>query len=67
MTDSTPKPSDLHALPDPTDPRATAEAILFEIRRVIVGQDAMLERVLVGLLSRRPPPPRRRARAWPRR
>jgi MoxR-like ATPase len=42
---------DLHALPDPTDPRATAEAILFEIRRVIVGQDAMLERVLVGLLS----------------
>ena len=41
----------LHALPDPTDRRATAEAILFEIRRVIVGQDAMLERVLVGLLS----------------
>ena len=41
----------LRALPDPTDPRATAEAILFEIRRVIVGQDAMLERVLVGLLS----------------
>ena len=46
-----PKPSDLRALPDPSDPRATAEAILFEIRRVIVGQDAMLERVLVGLLS----------------
>ena len=42
---------DLRALPDPSDPRATAEAILFEIRRVIVGQDAMLERVLVGLLS----------------
>ena len=41
----------LHALPDPSDPRATAEAILFEIRRIIVGQDAMLERVLVGLLS----------------
>ena len=55
MTDSTqtPRPTaaDLHALPDPTDPRATAEAILFEIRRVIVGQDQMLERVLVGLLS----------------
>ena len=43
--------ADLRALPDPGDPRATAEAILFEIRRVIVGQDQMLERVLVGLLS----------------
>jgi MoxR-like ATPase len=51
MTEVTPKPSDLRALPDPSDPRATAEAILFEIRRVIVGQDAMLERILVGLLS----------------
>ena len=51
MTEATPKPSDLRALPDPSDPRATAEAILFEIRRVIVGQDAMLERILVGLLS----------------
>ena len=51
MTEATPKPSDLRALPDPADPRATAEAILFEIRRVIVGQDAMLERILVGLLS----------------
>jgi MoxR-like ATPase len=52
MTDSSrPAAADLHALPDPTDPRATAEAILFEIRRVIVGQDAMLERILVGLLS----------------
>ncbi len=55
MTDSSPtvKPSqnDLRALPDPADPRATAEAIMFEIRRVIVGQDEMLERILVGLLS----------------
>jgi MoxR-like ATPase len=33
------------------DPRTAAEAVLFEIRRVIVGQDAMLERVLVALLS----------------
>src|SRR6187402_2321645 len=33
------------------DPRLTAEAVLFEIRRVIVGQDQMLERVLVALLS----------------
>jgi MoxR-like ATPase len=35
----------------PDDPRSAAEAVLFEIRRVIVGQDAMLERVLVALLS----------------
>src|SRR5687768_11933810 len=33
------------------DARATTEALLFEIRRVIVGQDAMLERVLVALLA----------------
>src|SRR6188472_3160895 len=36
---------------DMLDPRLTAEAVLFEIRRVIVGQDQMLERVLVALLS----------------
>src|SRR5512141_914463 len=42
---------ELRALPDANDPRATSEAILFEVRRVIVGQDAMLERILVGLLS----------------
>ena len=52
MTEPTTEPRrDLRALPDPEDPRATAEAILFEVRRVIVGQDHMLERVLVGLLS----------------
>ena len=44
------------------DPRTAAEAVLFEIRRVIVGQDAMLERVLVALLAGRPPAPRGRAR-----
>ena len=33
--------------PEPsTDARTTSEAVLYEIRRVIVGQDAMLERVL---------------------
>ena len=36
---------------DNLDPRLTAEAVLFEIRRVIVGQDQMLERVLVALLA----------------
>jgi MoxR-like ATPase len=35
----------------PVDARETAEAVLYEIRRIIVGQDAMLERVLVALLS----------------
>jgi MoxR-like ATPase len=33
------------------DGRTLSEAVLFEIRRVIVGQDAMLERVLVALLA----------------
>ena len=42
---------DLHAVPDTSDARAISESILFEVRRVIVGQDAMLERILVGLLS----------------
>ncbi|HEU4573062.1 MAG TPA: AAA family ATPase [Candidatus Limnocylindrales bacterium] len=36
---------------EPLDARTTAEAVLFEIRRVIVGQDTMLERVLVALLA----------------
>src|SRR6476469_6436586 len=47
MTQTTPS-ENLRALPDPADARATTEAILFEVRRVIVGQDAMLERILVG-------------------
>ena len=50
MTQTTPSET-LRALPDPADARATTEAILFEVRRVIVGQDAMLERILVGLLA----------------
>src|SRR6187397_1950862 len=41
----------LDPVSDPTDGRTTSEAVLFEIRRVIVGQDAMLERVLVALLA----------------
>ena len=36
---------------DVSDARATLEAAMFEIKRVIVGQEAMLERVLVALLS----------------
>ena len=46
-----PPPPAPHAVPDPADPRTAAEAVLYEIRRVIVGQDAMLERVLVALLA----------------
>jgi MoxR-like ATPase len=48
MTDPTRGPQ---PLPDHVDARATSEAVLFEIRRIIVGQDALLERVLVALLS----------------
>jgi MoxR-like ATPase len=33
------------------EPRDVLESTLFEIKRVIIGQDAMLERVLVALLS----------------
>ena len=50
-TDPAPDRRDLRSLPDPADPRAVGEAVLFEVRRVIVGQDAMLERILVGLIA----------------
>ena len=36
---------------DPANPSAALEAALFEIKRVIVSQEGMLERVLVALLS----------------
>src|SRR5882672_12723798 len=40
---------------DPTsmqeEPRAALQEALYEIKRVIVGQDAMLERLLVSLLA----------------
>jgi len=48
VSDSTREPTPLS---DHADARTTSEAVLFEIRRVIVGQDAMLERVLVALLA----------------
>jgi len=41
-------------MPDLTagdDPRDALEGALYEIKRVIIGQDAMLERVLVALLT----------------
>jgi MoxR-like ATPase len=33
------------------EPREALESALFEIKRIIIGQDAMLERVMVALLS----------------
>ncbi len=38
-------------VPQPAEVKERLEAALFEIRRVIAGQDAMLERVLVCLLA----------------
>ena len=37
---------------DPTDPDLTLEHVLFEVKKVIVGQDALLERMIVALLAR---------------
>ena len=37
--------------PDHADARQALEAVLFEVRRVIVGQDGLLERLLVALLA----------------
>jgi len=39
------------AVPSPAEAKERLEQALFEIRRVIAGQDAMLERVLVCLLA----------------
>ena len=47
MDDTTPT----LVLPDARSAQETVERALFEIRRVIAGQDQMLERVLVCLLS----------------
>src|ERR1700759_490641 len=53
----TPEERGLPALDRPTEPKPAREAhdalesALFEIKRVIVGQEAMLERVLVALLA----------------
>jgi MoxR-like ATPase len=44
------QPTDLR-VPEPDEARDRLEQALFEIRRVIAGQDAMLERVLVCLLA----------------
>ncbi len=48
--DVTEQPSDL-SVPSPAEAKDRLEQALFEIRRVIAGQDEMLERVLVCLLA----------------
>ncbi len=41
------------AVPQPAaPPRERLEAVLYELRRVVVGQDRLLDRILVALLSR---------------
>ncbi len=47
MAETEPDP----VVPQPTEVHERLEAALFEIRRVIAGQDAMLERVLVCLIA----------------
>ena len=44
-------PDGSQAVPTPAEAKERLEQALFEIRRVIAGQDAMLERVLVCLLA----------------
>ena len=41
----------LESMQEIEDPRAGLEGALYELKRVIVGQDAMLERLLVALLA----------------
>ena len=38
------------------------EQILYEVKRIVVGQDKFLERVMVAILAQGPPAGRRRAR-----
>jgi MoxR-like ATPase len=45
------EPSEEFVVPSPAEAKERLEQALFEIRRVIAGQDAMLERVLVCLLA----------------
>src|SRR5881397_1026829 len=44
-------PNDEDTLAQREDPRAALQEALYEMKRVIVGQDAMLERLLVALLA----------------
>src|SRR5580704_761757 len=44
-------PQDMEAIADREEARSALNAALAEVKRVIVGQDAMLERLLVSLLA----------------
>jgi MoxR-like ATPase len=46
------EPTTQHPAPDEQTPRERLETVLYELRRVIVGQDRLLDRVLVAVLSR---------------
>ncbi len=39
-------------MPNHTDPDASLENVLYQVKRVIVGQDGLLERMVVALLAR---------------
>jgi hypothetical protein len=54
------------ARPTPEQAQEQVEQALFEIRRIIAGQDAMLERVIV-CLWRRGTSSSKECRDWPRR
>jgi len=45
-------PPDVEAPPTPVEPAALVERALFEVKRVIVGQDRAIERMVVSLLAR---------------
>ena len=45
------EPARVPVAAEPTEVHERLESALFEIRRIIAGQDAMLERVLVCLLA----------------
>ncbi|MGB1627704.1 MAG: AAA family ATPase, partial [Miltoncostaeaceae bacterium] len=54
-TSVTPVGSDPDVVPVPAPgatPRDRLEAVLYELRRVVVGQDQLLDRILVALLAR---------------
>ncbi len=47
-----PLPTDEARVVDPATAAATLEQVLFQVKRVIVGQDHMVERLLVAVLAR---------------
>ncbi len=56
MDNSQPKPHPTESDPSDSDrsapPAKVMERVLFEVKKVIVGQDLLLERLLIGLLAR---------------